>query len=202
MGDRKAGAEAAIKLLEEDARLRKQILRHAYKLTRNLDEAKDLAQGAIARACDPERSPWDQEKQPSLFLHIGSLINSDVANKRRADERHPPVPYDDEVHARLEPTALDLVIRGEEVTLYRRWMARLRVALAEDPIALGKIDLLYQEIEDADEQAAILKCTVNDVYLAQRRIKYQVELVKKEAAESSPRHPPDPKPDGGTEAER
>ncbi len=202
MGDRKAGAEAAGKLLKEDARLRKKILGHAYKLTRNLADAQDLAQDAIAKACDPERSPWDRDKQPSLFLHIGSIINSDLANKRRAEERHPAEPYDDESRARLEPTALDRLIGAEDVATYRRWMARLRVALAGDDLALGKIDLLYQEIEDAAEQAAILKCTVDDIYLANRRIAYQVELVKKEAAARPPRHPPDPTPDGGPEAER
>jgi Sigma-70 region 2 len=202
VGDGKAGAEAASNLLETDARLRKKILSYAYKLTHNVADAKDLAQDAMTRACDPERSPWDPDKQPSLFLHVGSLINSDVAHKRRADERHPAVPYDDEARARLEPTALDRLIGAEEVALYRRWMARLRVGLAGDDLALGKIDLMYREIDDADEQAEILKCTVNDIYLANRRIAYQVELVKKEAPAPSSRHPPDPKPDGGPEVER
>jgi len=76
------------------------------------------------------------------------------------------------------------------------------VGLAGDNLALGKIDLLYQGIEDADEQAAILKCTVGDIYLANRRIAYQVELVKKEAAARPPMHSPDPTSDGGPEVER
>jgi DNA-directed RNA polymerase specialized sigma24 family protein len=202
VGDRKAGAEAAGKLLEKDARLRKKILGYAYKLTHNVADANDLAQGAIAKACDPERSPWDPEKQSSLLDHIGSIINSDLANKRRADERHPAEPYDDESRARLEPTALDRLIGAEEVATYGRWMGRLRVGLAGDDLALGKIDLMYREIDDAAEQAAILKCTVNDIYLANRRIAYQVELVKKEAAARPPKHPPDPTPEGGPEAER
>jgi hypothetical protein len=202
VGDRKAGAEAAGKLLQEDARLRKKILSYAYKRTHNVADAKDLAQGAITKACDPNRSPWDPERQPSLLDHIGSIINSDVANKHRADERHPAVPYDDESHARREPTALDRVISAEELATYRHCMARLRAGLGDDDLALRKIDLMYEEVDAAAEQAATLKCTVNDIYLANRRIAYQVELVKKEAALRPPKHPPDPKHDGGPEAER
>jgi hypothetical protein len=201
VGDRKAGAEAAGRLLTEDKRLRKRVLAYAYKLTHHVADAKDLAQQAMARASDPERSPWDPDKQPSLLDHIGSLMNSDVANKRRGDKRHPTTPYEDEVSSRLAPSALDRMIGDEEVDRYRRWMAMLRTRLAGDDVALGKIDLMYQGTDGAAEQADILKCTIDDIYLANRRIAYQVELVKKEAAASSSKRPPDPRPDDGPEVE-
>jgi hypothetical protein len=208
VGDRIAGADAAKKRLREDERLRKRIFAYAYKLTGNLPDAKELAQEGMAKAIDPEDSPWDPDKHPKLLDHIGSLMNTIVANKRRGHRRHPATPYDpkDDLRPDPQPTALDRLVGAEDLNRYRHWMQLLLVRLAGDGIALGKIELMYDEIDDAAEQAARLKCTVDDIYNANRRIAYQVEIVKRAAPDGalppSPPYAPGPKPDGGQEADR
>jgi DNA-directed RNA polymerase specialized sigma24 family protein len=211
VGDRAAGAEAAAKLLKEDERLRKKIFVHAYKLTGNLPDAKDLAQQGMSRAIDPKRSPWDPDKQPSLLLHIGSLMNGLARNKRRGDGRHRAETYDttDDLHPASEPTALERMESAEELARLEYWMDLLLARLEGDTLALDKIGLVCQGIDGAAEQAARLKCTVKDIYRANERIAYHVERVKRDAPDGARAAPSPggaravhPKSDGGPEAER
>jgi len=58
------------------------------------------------------------------------------------------------------------------------WMKDLLERLAGDTIALGKIELMREGIDDAAEQAARLGCTTKDIYRANERIAYHVDLVK------------------------
>jgi DNA-directed RNA polymerase specialized sigma24 family protein len=198
VGDRVAGARAAADLLRQDERLRKKIVVYAYRLTKNLADAKDLAHEAMSKAVDPEASPWDPEKQPKLLDHIGSIVNSLVANRRRGDGRHPSEAFDPDMH-RLrdpQPTQLDALLAAEGVARYRIWMDLLRERLRGDRIALGKIDLMYEGVDDAGQQADRLNCTVDDIYAANRRITYHAELVKREAPEGkSPSSQPRPEAD-------
>jgi DNA-directed RNA polymerase specialized sigma24 family protein len=208
VGDRMSGARAAAKLLKEDARLRKKLLAHGYKLTNNLSDARDLAQEGMTKVVDPEDSPWDPDEQPSLFMHVGSVMNGLARNKRRGDARHPAEAYDstDELHPQRQPTALERIETAEDLARYGRWMDILLARLSGDPLALDKIGLVYQGIEDAAEQAERLRCTVREIYRANERIAYHVGCVKREAPDGKPADPrgraPRPTPDGGPEAER
>ena len=197
VGDRMAGAEAAKTLLKEDERLRKKIVAHAYTLTRNVQAAKELAQEGIVKAIDPEDSPWDPEKQPSLLNHIGSLMNSMAWNRRRGEERHPATVYKPQKDQRPDPApmALERMTDAEDVARYEDWLDRLRERLAGDTLALDKIRLVYEGIEDASVQAERLHCSVQEIYRANERIAYHAELVKKEATRrraADPAGAPDP----------
>jgi len=187
VADPVAGALAAKKLLEQDAGLRKRIVLYACSLTRNVADAKELAQEAMARAIDPAASPWDPDKERDLFLHIGSLMNSAVANRRRAEQRHPFVRYVAAKDMRVDPapTAEERMVQEDDVSRLERWMQELRAALAGDDVALGKIDLLYRGIDDAASQAEHLGCTVADIYLANKRIAYHVDRIKSGAGEAA-----------------
>jgi DNA-directed RNA polymerase specialized sigma24 family protein len=208
VGDRAAGAEAAAKLLKEDERLRKKIFVHAYKLTGHLPDAKELAQQGMTRAIDPKGSPWDPDRQPSLLLHIGSLMNGLARNKRRGDGRHRAEAYDTtgDLHPAPEPTVLERMESAEELARLGHWMDLLLARLAGDTLALDKIGLVYQGIDDAAAQAARLQCTVKDIYRANERIAYHVERVKRDAPDGAPAAPsPGARaahPDGAPEAER
>jgi DNA-directed RNA polymerase specialized sigma24 family protein len=174
------GAAAAKRCLEADVHLRRKILRHAYSLTGNLDEAKDLAQQAIARAIDPDGSPWDPDAQPNLVLHVGSLMNSAASNQRRARVRHPTTTYDPALHDGADPATdpEERVAQAEDVARLERLLDRLLVQLAGDAVALGKIQLMRAGVDDAEEQARALRCDVKDIYRANERIRYHVALVK------------------------
>jgi hypothetical protein len=153
----------------------------AYSLTENLADAGELAQEGMTRAIDPKESPWDPEKQPSLVLHVGSLMNSLAANRRRGEKRHKSVSYKPKLDARVDPdpTPEEQAERVEDLARLQGWMNDLLARLAGDTIALGKIKLMREGIDDAAEQAARLGCTTKDVYRANERIAYHVGLVKK-----------------------
>jgi hypothetical protein len=188
VGDRTAGAKTAKEILATDALLRKKIYKHAFSLTGSLADATDLSQEAMTRVIDPNGSPWEASEQPNLLLHVGSVMNSLAANRRRAHRRHPGTNYDPEADTRVdpEPMADERIARAEDLARLQRLMDQLLVRLKGDDVALGKIDLLYDEIDDAGDQAARLGCTVNDIYLANDRIAYQVALVKRAARGRTP----------------
>ena len=197
MADGVAGALAALELLREDAALRKVIVLLAYSLTHNLADAKELAQDAMAKAIDPAGSPWDPDEQPNLKEHLGSLMNSAMANRRRGERRHPFVPYERGKDLRVDPapTVEQRMVQEDEASELEGEMVVLRARLAGDTIALGKIDLLYRGIDDAATQAEHLKCAVAEIYQASKRIAYHVERIKEargrtvRAAPEGPRAP-------------
>ncbi len=186
-----AGAQAAKELLAKDERLRKKIFLHAYSLTENLADAGELAQEGMTRAIDPKGSPWDPEKQPSLLLHVGSVMNGLAANRRRGEKRHKSVSHKPERDARVDPdpTPEEQAERAEDLARLQGWMKDLLARLAGDTIALGKIELMREGIDDAGEQAARLGCTTKDIYRANERIAYHVGLVKN--ASRAPRGRPE-----------
>jgi hypothetical protein len=199
MADRVAGALAALELLREDEDLRKAILLQAYSLTRNLADAKELAQEAMAKAIDPDDSPWDRDTEPSLKAHVGSLMNSAMANRRRGERRHPLVAYEKDQDLRVDPapTVEERMVQEEEVSELQGEMAILRARLDGDRIALGKIDLLYRGISDAATQAEHLACTMTDIRRANERITYHVERIKEargRTAAGAPEHSRAPEP--------
>ena len=174
-----------------DERLRKGIVALAYRLTGNPIDARDLAQEAMVRAIDPLKSPWDPLKQ-TLFLHVGSIMNTLVANRRRAGKRH-PTDHHVKVHdpdafqpADPQPSALEPLLDAEEDVRFEYWLELLRERLAGDTLALDKIDLVGQGVEDAGEQAKRLRCRVEDIYRANERIAYHADRVKKHAPEGRP----------------
>ncbi len=205
MGDR--GVENARAAAEglRDERLRKGIVALAYRLTGNASDARDLAQEAMVRAIDPLKSPWDPAKQ-TLFLHVGSIMNSLLANKRRAEKRRPTAHrvnvHDPKrfQHADPQPLALQPLLEQEEDARLEYWLELLRERLAGDKMALAKLDLVRQGIDDADEQATRLRCRVQDIYRTNERIAYHADRVKKQAPDGRPSTlegpRTEPKPDG------
>jgi DNA-directed RNA polymerase specialized sigma24 family protein len=183
VADRVAGAKAAKDLLGRDERLRKKVFVHAYSLTRNLEDAKDLAQTGIAKVIDPEDSPWDPDKQPNLLLHVGSVMNGLARNTNRGHARHPTVAYEPARDPRPDgaPTPEEQFAHAEDLARLQGWLDKLLVRLAGDSIALGKIDLMRDGIDDAAEQAKRLRCSVEDIYRANERIAYHASIVKRAA---------------------
>jgi DNA-directed RNA polymerase specialized sigma24 family protein len=182
VGDRFDGAEAARRLLEADATLPRKILVRAYGLAGNLPDAKDLAQEGMTAALDPAASPWDPERQPDLLLHIGSVMNSLTANRRRGFARHPFVPFDPDDHERPDPAPdpEQRLLDAEERAELGRQVDLLRERLAADALALGTLELLTEGVYAAAEQAARLAhlgCEVKDIYRARERIAYHARHV-------------------------
>jgi hypothetical protein len=187
VADRVAGARAAKELLGRDERLRKKIFLHAYSLTRNVHDAKELAQTGIAKVIDPDDSPWDEEAQPNLLLHVGSVMNGLASNKNRGDGRHPVVALDPGKDRRVDPgpTPEERIDHGEDIARMQGWLDRLIVRLQGDEIALGKIELMREGIDDATEQAARLGCSVKEIYRANERIAYHASIVKRATRKAS-----------------
>ncbi len=205
-------ARAAAALLRDDANLRKRIVALAYKVTGSRTEMRDLAQEAMARAIDPARSPWDPAKQPDLFLHIGSIVNTIIFNRRRAAGRHPEdaiEPEDDKhpgpVLPDRRPSVLQGMVREEDNARYEFWLEILTERLASDAPALDVHRLVCEGLEKPSQQAAKLKRPIEEIYAANRRLAYHIERVKEQYPDgrpsSVPSVPPVQKPGGAPEVE-
>ncbi len=169
-----------MQLLASDETLRKKLFLYAYRLTQNLPDAKELAQDGMTAAIDPQRSPWDPDRQPNLLLHIGSVMNSLVANGRRAAGRHPFTPYDPHKDERADPapTPEEQLLNAEVLAEFDRRLEELRARLTGDGLALGVLDLHCESVDAAAEQASRLGCDVMDVYRARERLTYHAKQVK------------------------
>ncbi len=203
MGDRIAGAQAARAQLARDARLRKQIILRAYAVTGNMADANDLAQQAMMRAIDPEGSPWDPAREPSLLVHLGSLINSRLANLRRGAGRHPVDPFDEAAVPTDQPGPEASILARDARAEFEAWLVELQRRLDGDGIALAKLDLALEGVDRAEDQAARLGCSLEDIRSAARRIAYHARIVK--SSRPRPAEPrakgdlPVPAPEEGSE---
>ena len=105
-----------------------------------------------------------------------------------ARRRHPATVYNPKKDQRPDPapTALERMTTARTLDGYRYWMDRLRERLAGDTLALDKIGLVYEGIDDANLQARRLRCSVKEIYRANERIAYHAELVKRDAPGREP----------------
>jgi hypothetical protein len=196
-GDGKDGASGARERLAADPGLRARLMKMALSLTDNVvADASDLVQEAIRKTLDPNVSPWKPEKQPSLLRHLGSLMNSAASHQRRDARARRFIPFASEndgpqkaIRGRgptaapmqaAEPNAEEGALAQEDGKRIDDRLARLRLRLAGDAIALGKIDLHAEGVDDAAAQAARLGCTVREIYRAAERITYHAKRVAAE----------------------
>jgi DNA-directed RNA polymerase specialized sigma24 family protein len=143
----------------------------ALSIVRNPHEAEDIAQEALSRAIDPERSPWRREAQPNFVYHVINVAR-EVLKERRAkwkvrnDPRHVSAEAEALRTAPLRADARVAARDGHERDSARR--AGLRAQLEGLPLRV--FELYERDVTSPAEQANLLRATIKDIYEARRRV--------------------------------
>jgi DNA-directed RNA polymerase specialized sigma24 family protein len=143
----------------------------ALSIVRNQHDAEDVAQEALSRAIDPDRSPWRPEVQPNFTYHVVNVAR-EVLKERRAKWKVRTNPRNASAEAealRTPPLRADALVAardGHERDSARR--AGMRVQLAG--LELRVFELYERDITNPAEQANLLKATIKDIYEARRRV--------------------------------
>lgn len=184
--DASSSKRAIAELHKKD--VRDKIKKYATWRTSCAADADDLVADAMECVCDPDRKPWDDAKR-TFFAHIRRVMDDLAIERARGGYARFEV-VDSELA--VDESTVDPAPRPDEALHDERklaWMRRLGDLLLgrlgdRDPIATKVFRLACQGIEDPVEQAAAIPCRVDEVYEAQRRLKYRGGCIKAEDREA------------------
>jgi len=163
---------------------RRRALAFAKRRTRSNTKAEDLVDRGIAACFDPDESPWDPETEPDFAVHLLWVVDNRVPAELRkevrrndtgwqtnaADALHPPPRTPEERVGEAEQKMLDAAVVEDTV-------AELRRAGHERPARV--LEVWREEIDDAEEQARVLGCTVAEVHRAREVVRRYMRKRKK-----------------------
>lgn len=139
-------------------------------------EAEEIAQEAIRRFLDPDYASWDQQKEPSLLRHLGSIVNGLIRNRaQRVQRRGVAIQLDEEMHTSSQSSPDDRAAAG---ILASRSMELLRARLGNDDVCRQLLELQIEGTTKASEQATRLGLAITGVYNARRRLAGHVAAVR------------------------
>jgi DNA-directed RNA polymerase specialized sigma24 family protein len=161
----------------------------AYSRTHSWDDAEELSQEAITRVLDPAYRAWDPEKEPSLVRHLGSIVNSLLANRRNTRSLSQQRAYapDARVWATRVDPAPTPAHRLESKELAARAIELLRVRVAGDALVAALVELCLEA--GTDKPAELAEATgrpVEEIYNAQRRLAAHMAAVRQEIEGDAP----------------
>jgi DNA-directed RNA polymerase specialized sigma24 family protein len=165
-------------------KVRPRLLVFALWRTQSVADAEDLLEEAILCVCDPDRQPWDPARK-TFFLHMRDVMRDlRYEESRSARALHEVV---DSGLARDDAMVDGAPLADESLHHHRKlsWLRHLGNKLldklkGEDPIAVRSLELGLSGTDDLDEQARILGCPIEEIYDAQRRLKYHGKLIREE----------------------
>jgi RNA polymerase sigma factor (sigma-70 family) len=173
------------------------LLSAAHRHMGNTADAEDLFQETLRIALERDDLP-DPRDPEAVRRFLGSIMNGEAVNRRRADRRHAATLYDDEgisndapnhsatLSAHI-PNPERALLESENEAQRQAIMAAIRDALAGDPIAQQMFDLAEAGTRGSTEFAKRIGCTTDDIYRAQRRITRHALKVAANRAEHSRR---------------
>jgi DNA-directed RNA polymerase specialized sigma24 family protein len=179
-------ALSSLRALEELGKegTRRRLIAIAKWSTGSDADAEDLVSAALVEVLDPERQPWVAGK--TTFLVHMSFVMRHVWNEelRRARVKREVVDQDvtfDQRTVSREPAADDELHRRRSLQVLRELGERLLAEIGEKfPVAKKVYELGAAGTEEADEQAAIIGCTVEEVREARRTLKHHAERIRHE----------------------
>lgn len=150
-------------------------------MTGDPERARDLVQETLRRAMDPNGQMWDPARRPDLMQHLRTVLNSLKFNQDRRREEHGEIAggigyTDDVAHPTQAPE--ELVSLKQDAVRFEKHLEDVTKYLEDDPITLRIIALARDGVETNKELADHLACSVNDVAIAKKRIKRQLEKVQ------------------------
>ena len=170
---------------------RHKLLVYAFRISKNVAEAEDLVQEAVARVKAGTRQ-WDGTKsEEEKITAMSSIIQSLLSHRREAPasryERIYAEPHSKRV-ADQAPLAVDLLVTIEDEAAEEAWLQDVRAQAAlkkEGPFLTQLIDLSQKGISDIDELATHTGRERDDVKAARKTLRRLVEAnIPKHHAES------------------
>jgi DNA-directed RNA polymerase specialized sigma24 family protein len=151
--------------------------------THSETDADDLVQDALERVLDPDDCPWVSSKM-SFLTHMSYVMRNTWKNRLRkamASELPDAGVTADEKTVSHEPPADEELGDRRRLGVWRMLGERLLARIAaKHPIAVAVFNLGAQGIDDAQEQATMLQCTIEEIYEAQRTLKRNANAVREE----------------------
>jgi hypothetical protein len=146
--------------------------------------ADDLLDTAIARALDPDDSPWDPSRGP-FETHMSYVMRQSLDRIFRQASAKREVPgggsYDLPEVDSLEPPPDEELQRRETLAFWRSTMNQVKARLGDKHwLARQVVDLAARGIEEPAAQAKMLGCPVGDIYQARDTLKYHAKAVLEE----------------------
>jgi DNA-directed RNA polymerase specialized sigma24 family protein len=163
---------------------RAQLIAIARWSTRSAADAEDLVSRALLSVLDPDKAPWVSTTH--TFLTHMSRVMRHVWDEdmRRARVRHEVADENvtrDFKTASREPPADEELHRRRSLHVLRELGQKLLAEIgSRSPIAKGCYELGAAGIEEAEEQAAILGCSIEDVHQARETLKRQAKRIRQE----------------------
>ncbi len=178
-------APSSVRALAEFAQrsVRARLLVIAKLFTKGSEaDAEDLIAWAMMVVLDPAKDPWPKG---SFTAHMGHAMRhvKDEMN-RRAQAKRETVDEDatDDRRALTKEAPADAELhRRREIAVFHELGERLmREIGAKHPIAKRVYELSMDDIDEADEQAAIIGCSVDEIHDAREIIKRHAKRIRDE----------------------
>jgi DNA-directed RNA polymerase specialized sigma24 family protein len=172
----------ARELLATDPRIGRMLVAYAYKRTRSQTRMREVAQEAMACVLEGRGwYRWDPNRK-SLLNHLSDVVDSLVANedRRASKRREQPSVKSDERKPDSTPSADQQIDAIEELERKRRLASRVMERVAEDPIIPGMLEHEQAGVGKASELAALLHCSVKEIYRARERLAHHRDRVLEE----------------------
>jgi len=167
----------------------------ALRLTHTKDEIlkathRDRAHEATQRAFERclRIRPANVDSTEALRVYLVKAVRSELSNayaeQESRSEREAAAAIEEATHGR-SATASAEVIRLDAVRAQRRSnraaraieKLRRELATAGDTIALGTVECIAAGQTEPAEQAAVLKCSIEEIYAARKRRKRMLEKI-------------------------
>jgi DNA-directed RNA polymerase specialized sigma24 family protein len=154
----------------------------AYRLTKSKDLADEITQTSFVLLYTTRR--WNPDGAVPLARHVLGIVKSVVSHRRTA--KGPK--RDAEAGATFLAAAGDTARSAEEANLehaeYERGRAgaervleKLRARLAENDVALRRMEVMASSVDKPAEQARALKVSVEEVYRARQATQYHLKRI-------------------------
>jgi DNA-directed RNA polymerase specialized sigma24 family protein len=149
--------------------------------TQSAEAAKDLVQDAFLRLLDVEDLPWTQG---SFTTHMSFAMRDTWKEwlRRRSNQEVPDAGVTEGALSFARGAPADMQLHYHRTLAVMRMLGERLVDRIRDkhPLAVRVFDLAAEGVETAAEQARILACPIEDVYEADRVLKYHGQIVKDE----------------------
>jgi hypothetical protein len=177
-------AETSVRALAELAKpkMRDLLVRIAFLSTRSEADAEDLVAEALETVLDPVGDPWVKGSFVNHMMYVmrhqwAERMKTWAARNVAAD----PAITRDENTVGTEPPADEQLHDRREYHELRSLGAQLLLEIGpKHPIAKRSFELGAQGIEDPEEQAKIIGCTVEEIYRAQDTLKRYAKRIREE----------------------
>jgi DNA-directed RNA polymerase specialized sigma24 family protein len=179
MWDQDAPSSKRVLALLADRRTRSRLVQIAVTITGSWADADDLVSDAINRVLDPDDSPW---VKGAFMTHMAYVLKQTWQRQQRIGRHHREKPDEDATRDKKSTSRehpADEQLEGHRSLALRGHLGELLLADIDDPLVRKCFELSLRGVEPT-EQAAILGCTVREIYDMRHLIRRRARRVLEE----------------------